>query len=143
MKNIFLTIIPMAVLFFACDDDHDHHHSDGNYQYHAHINSPTPGVKSLDEILQITVKFESHSGKTVHHINVQIKEKTSGQVLYNKPADPHVHATSGKYTFSDQVALSTANGFAAGKSYQVTAKIWAKSPGLEEASETVEFSIAR
>ena len=128
------------------EDDYmdQHDHGDGSHtslEYHAHINSPSGGMKHLGETLAIKVSFESHAGETVHHIQVRIYEKDGGKEVYNKPDEPHIMATEGSYTFEDNVTLSTENGFAATTDYVLEAKVWGHENEDGLVSETVEFNI--
>ena len=59
----------------------------------------------------------------------------------NKPADAHVHATSGEYTYEDDFVLSEANGFTAHTDWVLEAKVWGDTDGEDEEVSTVEFHV--
>lgn len=125
-------------------DDHDDHHDDTqttDYQYHAHINSPVAGMKHLGETMDINATFESHAGETVHHVQVRIYEKDSGNEVYKKPNEAHVHATDGEFSFEDQVTLSTESGFSVGANYVLEAQVWGHEAEVGLVTETLEFNI--
>jgi hypothetical protein len=111
------------------------------FDYHAHIHMPTDVNKHINDEMHIEIEFESHTGMTVHHVNVRIFNKLTGAELYNKPEDPHVHGSSGVYAYEDDVTLSEANGFNAHTDYVLEARVWAHEDGLEEVMEQVEFHI--
>lgn len=139
MKHIFLSILTISiVLLIACE-----HNNDGPvsiYEYHAHIHQPDSLAKNIGDTLEIEVEFESHTGQTIHHINVRIYDKATNAEVYNKPDEAHVHDSSGAYTFEDQFILSAANGLSAGD-WILEAKVWGEADGEEETSEQVEFHI--
>lgn len=142
MKTSILTITALFATLFAfqsCTKD-DTKEVD-KFEYHAHVMSPDDSNKHMGDTLKINVHFESHTGETVHNINVTIKEATTGTVVYNKPDDSHVHGMSGEYMYSDNVELNTANGFKGHTDYILEAKVWGDSPGLSEEIETVEFHV--
>lgn len=137
MKHL-LYLIPVIVLtLFSCEE-HEHHES-VDYKYHAHINSPNADDRNMNDTISISVLFESHSGETVHNISVDIYEKDSKSVVFSQSS--HVHATSGKYTFSDTFVLSEVNGVKEDKHYVLEAKVWGhkEDEGLE--TSTIEFFV--
>ncbi len=141
MKKYLLMLFALsAVTFFACDKDDDPAEPESTYEYHAHVHQPQAGDKMMGDTLPIHVVFESHTGETIHHINVRIFNKADSTQVYSKPDVAHLHETSGMYTYSDQYALSGANGFSPGV-WIFEAKVWGHEAGLEEASEQVEFTI--
>jgi hypothetical protein len=138
-KLIFPLLILAASLFvFSCGKDDD---DSIEYEYHAHIHSPNTDDKNVDETLNIEVDFESHSGETVHHIQVRIYNKTTNAEIYKKPSDAHVHEESGLYTFEDTFVLSAANGITANSDWVLEAKVWGHEDGEGEVMETVEFHV--
>lgn len=143
MKPYLLLFAALGLMtFIACDKDDDPVTPDLVYDYHAHVHMPTNAAKMLDDTLKIHVQFESHTGETIHHIKVRIFNKADSTEVYNKPDVPHVHETSGAYTYSDQYVLSAANGFAPG-TWIFEAKVWGHEAGLEEAVEQVEFNLTQ
>lgn len=140
MKYI-LYLLPVVVLsFFSCHthDDHDHD-EDIDYKYHAHIHSPNTDDRNINDTIKISVLFESHTGETVHNYEVRIYEKDSKTEIFNK--SEHIHATEGKYTFTEDFILSEENGVKAHSNYILEAKVWAHKDeeGLE--SESIEFHV--
>lgn len=129
------------------DHDHDNHGNDHgddetiDYQYHAHINSPEGGMKHLGETLSLRVNFESHSGETVHHVQVRIYEKDGGKEIYKKPDDAHVHAMDGAHAFEDDLPISAENGFVTGTNYVLEAKVWGLDTEDGMVFETIEFMV--
>lgn len=137
MKHFFILMITLGVMtVFACKDDEP----TGIYEYHAHIHSPDSTDRVVGDTLPIEVDFESHTGETIHHINVRIYNKSTLTEVYNKPTEPHVHDTSGAYTYEDQFVLSAANGVSAG-TWVLVATVWGDQDGEEEESEEVEFQV--
>ena len=131
-------MLGVYALFSACKNDDD---TTIDYDYHAHIMSPNADEKHLDGTLHIHVEFESHTGETVHHINIRIYNKATNAVVYNKPADTHVHDSSGAYAFEDDFVLSAANGIAIHNDYVLEAKVWGEKDGEAEEVSTVEFHV--
>lgn len=137
MKHL-IYLIPIVILaFFSCDT-HEHH-EEVDYKYHAHIQSPNTDDRNLNDTINISVLFESHAGETVHNISVRIYEKDSKTDVFKK--SEHVHATDGKFTFSEDFALSETNGIKAHSNYILEAKVWGHedNEGLE--SEMIEFHV--
>jgi hypothetical protein len=136
---IFYLFITSLLVFTSCSKDENPVAID--YSYHAHVHSPDSTDKNLNDTLHIHVEFESHTGETVHHINIQISNKANATVVYNKPDDPHVDEASGLYDFEDDLVLSAANGFTAGTDWILKATVWGDQDGDGEVSETVEFHV--
>jgi hypothetical protein len=138
MKYNFLFFAALvSIALFSCKDDED---SKSIYEYHAHIHQPNTDAKTLGDTLHIEVDFESHTGQTVHHINVRINRKSDNSEVYNQPVDAHVHATSGTYTYEDTFVLSATNGLSEGD-WVLTATVWGEADGEEEISASVEFQV--
>ncbi len=135
MKNIlyFSLLILAVALFAACEEKV----VPETYDYHAHIKSPNAADKHVGDTIHVHVEFEEHSGKAVHHVNVQIYNKADNTVIYNQPTDAHVHAHSGVYDFHDDVILNVAGH----TDWVLKATIWGEEAGEGEASETVEFHV--
>ncbi len=137
-------IINIGILFLglflisSCGDDKD---TDPVFEYHAHIESPNADNKHVGDTIHIAVEFESHTGEPVHHANVRIFSKADNTVVYSKPDEAHVHATSGKLEFEDDFILSAANGVAAHTDWVLEAKVWGNGAGIEEEIMTVEFHV--
>lgn len=139
MKHVFLALsVAIVCIAYGCKDDVA---MEPEFDYHAHIHSPNTMAKHIDDVLHIDVEFESHTGMTVHHINVRIFNKATGVDVYNKPDDPHVHESSGTYPYEDDFSLSVANGVIADADYILEAKVWGHDDGVEEVMEQVEFHV--
>lgn len=136
MKNTFFKLLALvAVLCWgSCKNDHD----DPEYDYHAHIHSPTSDAKNVGDVLHIEVEFESHTGETVHHVNVRIYNKADNTEIYNKPDDPHVHETSGTYEYTDDFTLS---GISGNTDWVLEASVWGHEDNEEKVTESVEFHV--
>lgn len=139
MKNNIYLFLAMWIITFGCGKDDDTHSS--VFDYHAHIHHPDSTIKVLGDSLEIEIEFESHTGQTVHHINVRIYNKDTQVEVYNKPSDPHVDAPV-NYLYEDVILLTTANGFSANSSWILEAKVWGENDGQEEEIGKVEFKIA-
>lgn len=139
-KNILLFTI--AIISIISCEKHNHDNEEEGFEYHAHINAPDSETKHIGQELPINITFESHSGKTIHHINVSIYEKNNeSNILYNKPDEAHIHEEDGNYEYSDNLILSEDNGFEGHTDYVIKAKVWAHEAGLDEAEETVSFHV--
>lgn len=137
MKHFFLIAIAFTLItVYACKDDGP----DSVFEYHAHIHNPSNADRVVGDTLPIEVEFESHTGMTIHHINVRIFNKSTLTEVYSQPAEAHVHDTSGAYTFEDVFILSAANGISEGD-WVLEAKVWGDVDGEEEVSEQVEFHV--
>lgn len=142
MKFLFATMLFLGILFSSCTKEpHSGHGDKDNFEYHAHINAPDATAKSLGDMLEIAVTFESHTGKPVHHVQVTIKDNTVNTIIYTKPTEAHVHETDGKYEFKDTIELSTANQFKQNGDYTLTAKVWGHDAGQNEEVERVSFKV--
>lgn len=140
MKQIIFSFFISSILIFtSCSKDENPVAID--YSYHAHVHSPDSTDKNFGDTLGIHVEFESHTGETIHHINIQISNKENNAVVYSKPDDPHVDETSGLYEFEDELILSSANGFSIGTNWVLKATVWGDQDGEGEVSETVEFHV--
>jgi hypothetical protein len=139
MKIFIYTIILFnCFMLISCNDNHGH---SGEYDYHAHIESPRDSVFNFGDTLHININFESHSGATVHHINVKIINKLSSIVIFDKPDMAHVHATNGKYLFHDKLILKDSSLFISGSEWSIIAKVWGEKNGEQEITETASFRI--
>ncbi|MFK7807972.1 MAG: hypothetical protein AB8F74_09260 [Saprospiraceae bacterium] len=143
MKKLILlsTLFSAAFLFYACGSDDESSDDVTDYSYHAHVQMPTTEDKHVNDTMHIHVDFESHTGETVHHINVTIKNKADGTVIYNEPGDAHVHATSGEHGYHDDFILSNVNKVEGHTDWILEAKVWGHEEGEGEAIEAVEFHV--
>ena len=142
-KLIFPLILlcSFSFLITSCDDDENEPETI-DYDYHAHINSPSTDDKNVGDTIHIHVDFESHAGETVHHINVKIYNKAdSTQVVYNEPGDAHVHAEEGEYGYHDDFPLTADKGISAHSDWIMEAKVWGHEAGEGEVVESIEFHV--
>lgn len=132
----------LAGLIAGCDKDDDHKHTEeGEYKYHIHISAPDDSDKALGDAFTIGIEFESETQQPVHHVNVSIREKLTGSVIYSKPTEAHVHATAGIFNYGDVFILNTTNGFKTATAYVLEARVWGHEDDLEEVIESLEFQI--
>jgi hypothetical protein len=134
---LFFVLLAVA----ACKKQDDDEPTTTDFQYHAHIQELNSDDKHVNDTLHIRVLFESHTGETVHHINVRIYNKNDNTEIYNKPADAHVHETSGEYEFQDDFVLSEANGVNAHTDWVLEASVWGHENREGEEMEQVEFHV--
>ncbi|MEZ4954585.1 MAG: hypothetical protein R2825_13535 [Saprospiraceae bacterium] len=137
MKKLFFLPIFVLVLFVfaACGDDDST--TDTTPEYHVHINSPNTDDKHVGDSIHIHVNFEDHNGGTVHHVNVRIYNKATGEEIYNMPTDAHVHAESGSYDHHDDFQLNVTEH----TDWVLIAKVWGHEDGVGEVSESIEFHV--
>lgn len=142
MKNsiIITATLFLSILFITSCDKDDTTEEALKYEYHAHLMTPDNTDKMMGDSLNIKVHFESHTGETVHNVNVTITEKDGGKVVYSKPDESHSHS-KGELMFTDAILLDASNGFNGHTDYVLVAKVWGHEDGEEEASETVEFHV--
>ena len=140
--NTIKFLFAIAVLSFtSCGDDHDHGDGDTDFKYHAHIISPNADNKKVNDMIDIEVMFESHSGETVHHVNVALYEDGNAEnVIFSGPDEAHVHASEGNYTFKHSLALSD-DKVAAHTNWILEAKVWGHEAGAGEVIETLVFHV--
>lgn len=140
MKNLsFLALTFGLFVFIACNKDDDTQ-TDGP-QYQVQILSPNTDAKHQGDTLHIDVKFSEENLMTVHHINVKIYSKNDvNQVIFDQPAEPHVHATSGEYEYVADFWLDPAV-VPGHTDWVLEAKVWGHDEGVAETSETVEFHV--
>lgn len=141
MKNLlFLTLLATAFLFTACDKDDDASETI-EYDYHAHIVSPTDGSAiKIGETLNVVIDFESHTGETVHNIEIRIYEKATGTELYNTGKE-HVHAETGAYQFTLDLPVTTEDGFSAHTDYELEARVYGHENREGEMTSIVGFHV--
>ncbi len=103
MKNLIYSLILVSFVFAiaSCDKDEDDHP-----EYIVTIDEPNASDKEAGETMHIHVIFEEKDGGTIENVNVQIANKADGTVIYTGPASEHVHETSGKYEYVDDLVLA-------------------------------------
>lgn len=143
MKYLNLVACALFVLLaVSCGKDEHNHGDDTDFKYHAHIHSPNTDTRKVGDKLPIKVEFESHAGKTVHHINVKIYQADDESVvIFNEPSNAHVHATSGKYTFEKTITLSESIGVKGHKDYTLKASVWGHDDKKSLVEEKVTFHV--
>ena len=139
MKKYFLLALLFScfVGFSACDDDDSEMTMDMMPDYQASIIAPNADDKKVGDKINIEVVFEDKNGGTVHHAKVRIVNEADGTEIYNAPDAAHVHETSGKYTFTDELTLDV-NGHS---DWMLIAKVWGHDAGAHELSDTLHFHV--
>ncbi len=133
-------IFSLSFLMTACDKDDDADEAT-DFDYHAHIHTPNTDDKHVNDALEISIDFESHTGEAVHHVKVRIYNKDDNTEIYNKPDVAHVHETDGKLEYQDMLMLSNDNGVMGHTDWILEAKVWGHDAGEGEVVETVEFHV--
>ncbi len=131
-----LFLVGFVATFAACDkkDDDDHE----EHEFHVHIMSPDSTDKHVGDTIHIHVEFENESGGEVDEVNVEIKNKEDGTVIYSAPASSHVHEESGLYEHHDDIILDVE----AHTNWILTAKVWSgHDDDADQVSSTVEFHV--
>jgi len=150
MKSLHtILILSLIMVLASCgsdddkDHDHDHgHHEDTTYEYHAHIHSPTDATMKMGDTISIRVNFESHTGETVHHINIILhKAEDEEAVVFSEPNDAHIHNVDGNFTYEYFYALTEENGIEGHTDYTLKASVWGAQEGEELVEETVTFHV--
>lgn len=143
MNKILITVtVFLFVSLLSCskDDDHSHGSSD-NYDYHIHIHSPDTSDKHVGDSIHLHIDFESGTSETVHHVNIIIKNKADGTIIYNEPNEAHVHAITGKHEHHDDFILSSTNQISGHTDWILEAKVWGHEANEGEVTETLEFHV--
>lgn len=141
MKKLlfFFALIVSVSLITSCGDDDSDHMDDP--QYSITFNSPNTDDKHVNDSIHIHVDFISGNDQTVHHVNVRIYNKDTGEEVYNGPGDAHVHGESGKHEHHDDFVLSEANGVDAHTDWIMEAKVWGHEAGVAEVLDSIEFHV--
>lgn len=142
MKQILLNLFFMifCLCMISCGDDGT---GEGTgLDYSVNIIAPTADDKNVDDLIQVSVDFNSGTGGTVHHVNVKIYNKMDAtEIVYNNPDDAHVHETDGAFEFRDEFMLSNSNGVNEHTDWILEAKVWGHEAGAAEVLETLEFHV--
>lgn len=126
-------------VFIACNKDDE---TPSNVpQYQISILSPNTDDKHQGDTLHIDVKFSEKNLMTVHHINVQMYNKNGiNQVIFDQPAEAHIHETSGQYDFKADYWLDPS--VVAGHSdWILRAKVWGHDDGVSEVADSIGFHV--
>lgn len=136
-------LLSTGVFITACDrdEDHDHNNELTEFDYRISINSPSTEDKYFEDSIHLHIDFISDKGATVHHVNVKIYDKLSGDEVYNAPEEAHVHEQNGIYSWHDDFELTQANGIKEGGDYIIDAKVWGHTAELEEVVASIEFHV--
>lgn len=144
-RNIYLALLLLAGIFVSsCDRKEDHDHDNlgvSEFDYRININAPTQGIHILQDSMLLYIDFISDKNAVVHHVNVRIYNKSTGEEIYNAPEEAHVHESSGLFSWRDDLFLSEENGLSPDNVYVVEAKVWGHSAGLEEVVSLIEINI--
>lgn len=141
MKNVKLTLLLLLAVgfIFSCGDDDQEM---VNPEYSIMVMQPTIDDKNLNDSIHIHVEFASATEQTVHHVNVKIYDKAdNSNVIFDEPAEAHVHAESGSHALHADLMLTEANGVAADTDWILEAKVWGHEAGAAEVVETIEFHV--
>lgn len=140
MKNIILIAI-IIFPFYSCVKENNDMEPGTEYAYHAHIKSPDPEAKHLNDTIHINVLFESHSGEIVHNIKIEIRDKEDvNNVAYLH--EEHVHEEI-SYDFHEDLVLSAENGFKGSTDWIMEASVWSHDAEEDDSlvAEEIEFHI--
>jgi len=134
-------LLSISLFMFSCGDDDAMEDAVTDFDYHAHVHSPSADDKNVGDMIHIHTDFTSETGEAVHHIKVRIYNKADNTEIYNQPDDAHVHETSGMAEFHDDFELSAANGVEAHTDWILEAKVWGHNAAEGEVIETIEFHV--
>ena len=126
----------LSVAISACKDD-----SLVRYDYQITFNSPSSADKIMGDSLTLNINFKSLTGEPIHHINVQILNTADQAELYNAPTEARINDQNADYTFTKTFALVPINGFNAGSTYQLKAKVWGDEGYQGQIEKSVLFKV--
>ena len=133
-KLFFLPFLLGILLVTACGDDDT---SSDAPSYQITINSPNADDKHVGDEITVDVSVAESSSTTVHHVNIKIINKATGEEIFNKPDDAHVHEEDGQFDFSEPFTLNIDEH----TDWIMEVKAWGHEDGLAEVMETVEFHV--
>ena len=142
MKNIIILASSLSTLFLAnaCKNDSTPAEPAGPH-YHIDILSPDASDKHAGDNLHIKVDFSEESNGVVHHINVKIYSAVdAANVIYDLPTEPHIHETSGFYTFEQFFPLDSAI-VAPNSDWILKASVWGHDEGIAEVADSIGFHV--
>lgn len=143
LKNVKLLIALMLTVgvFFACGDDDDTQMMD-DPQYSVMIMQPNTEDKHVNDSIHVHVEFASATNQTVHHVKVKIYNKVDEtNIIFDAPAEAHVHAENGSYAVHAAVGLTNDAGVEAHSDWIMEAKVWGHEAGASEVIEQIEFNV--
>ncbi len=146
-KSLFSSRYPWAIsfvllgfgllLFSQCKPEEPAPPEEMGPQYSIEILSPSTEAKHVGDTISIEAKFTEAEGGIVHHINLSIYSKDDpANVIYNQPAEAHVHQPS-PYTFTDQFVLNVPEH----TDWVLEAKVWGEEDNAKEVSKKIEFHV--
>ena len=138
MKNfIFLTLLLGLFSFTSCKDDDGPHSA---YDYGVHIHSPNTDDKHVGDSLHIEIEFHEHDAGIVHHANVKLYNKATGNVIFSGPNPAHVH-TEDTYTFKHSLILDAANQVEGHTDWILVGSVWGENDGESIQKDSIEFHL--
>jgi hypothetical protein len=140
IKVLLFSALALSLTIVSCDKNEDDVHVDVP-SYNINIISPNTDDKHVGDTLEIEVEFSEIHDDVIHHINIEIKNRDSGTVIYSRPNVAHVHEESGLLVYTDSFVLSNANGVEAHSNWVLTATVWGHEEGIAEHSEEIEFHV--
>ncbi len=135
MKNIFLISHILGLFFLTACSDNDAKPT----RYSLVILSPDTSNKFVGDSIHIHVDFTDNTDDVVHHANVRIYNKATGQELFSGPADDHVNQSL-NFSFHDDLWLDS-NKVEAHSDWVLVGKVWAETSGVDEVKDSIEFHV--
>jgi len=137
MKNLlYLSLLFGLCFVVACSDDDDDDTHEETTTYSITIMSPDTAAKHVGDTVHLHVNFDEADGGTIHHVNVRIYERDSGEEIYTAPTEAHVH-TDAHYEHHDDVVLDVTGH----SNWVLEAKVWGHEDGEHEVTMTREFHV--
>jgi hypothetical protein len=133
----FIKVLLMLIAgfaFFSCGEE-DHETEEFNYEIT--FMQPSQEDKQAGESIHIHINFDESNAKTVHHINVVIKDVANGTELYSKPDVAHVHQEDGHYEHHDDFVLDVDPD----TDLLIEAKVWGHEAGVAEETKSIQFHV--
>ncbi|MFK7935816.1 MAG: hypothetical protein AB8G22_20045 [Saprospiraceae bacterium] len=144
---MLLTIFALVAVLTACEKEEEmhteeeHEHEETDYAYHAHIESPNADDKELDDLIHVHINFESHTGETIHNIDVRFfKADDLENPVHVAANEEHVHG-DGEYQYHADIMLNAENGFSDHGDYILKATVFGAEERNGEESEELKFYI--
>ena len=133
MKSKLITLLFLSIfVLVSCGEDEP-----VGTEYSVQIMQPDNGAKQVGDVMHIHVNFDEASGGTVHHINVQIIDNATGNVIYDAPSEAHVHEQSGHYEHHDDFTLDVVPN----SNLTLIAVVWGHEAGVGEVMDEVSFVV--
>jgi len=125
----------LVISLVSCNDDEamEDDMMPAATEYAIQVMSPSADDKKVGEEIHIHVNFDETNMSTIHHVNVKIfKDGDDTVVMYDGPAEAHIHDDSGHYELHADVLLDSTNNVAAHTDWVVEAKVWGHDSGVAE-----------